>query len=157
MPDSIVIARPDYAHADYIWRKQLAAGAVMGRKAVIAACRAEMDWATARYHRSHPSAFQDPGYGVGALRYPHERAAAVVLNVHGHVLGHESRFRDCKARLVAQRKAGWHERAGATIADMREHWRNRHKSWGAFLAATREYQRLRLAADGHQIDLTEIV
>src|SRR5690349_18634366 len=71
------------AHADFIWRRQLAAGAVRGRQSVVEACKAEIDWATAR--RPVDVSQDEWGLYILASAPPHVQAAQRVLNCWGHV------------------------------------------------------------------------
>jgi hypothetical protein len=130
-PKPAPVPATDVAPVDYLCRKVLAAGAETERQAIVEICKAEVAWATR---------------GGGWFTPPHLHAAYRVLVCWGHVHPKEYRLRERILCLRAQRKAGWHDRAGKTCADIREIWAQRHKSLGAFWAAARDYQRLRAEA-----------
>lgn len=118
MPDTIQSG--GIAHGDWIWRKQLAAGAVLGRRSVYVACKAEVDWAT-----RHGGVGQEWGLGVIAGSPSHVRAANAVVNAWGHLQPVEHRIRAGWARLHAQRRAGWD--TTETAADLRWYLAERRK------------------------------
>lgn len=111
---------------------------------------AELAWSRSEWRRLNPGFGGDAHEAeltAQAARLPHEEAAATALNAWSHVVGHKERFRKCKARLEAQRKAGWHVHAIATADDLRAHWQNRRAAWRVFLQALRRYRALRDEVD----------
>jgi hypothetical protein len=94
-------------------------------QALVEACRTDLDQALNDWRRLNP----DIVHGLRtmgphpseACRLPREHAAAVVLNVHGHLHPIESRTVVCATRLVAQRKARWTAQAAGTLADLRRY------------------------------------
>lgn len=151
MPDSITLSPPSRAaHPDHIKRKCRAAGAFSGRKLILAQCKAEIDWASARYRREHqgPRPFDhEMEWEAAQARMPHEQAAAVVLNVWGHLLVPEARIHALVAKLRQQRAAGWYREAAGTVDDLRYYWQARHTSWRVMLKAIADYRAARRAVD----------
>jgi len=123
------------------------------RRRLVAACRGELAWAREDWLRivarlglaDDPRDRQDDerdGVFVWeAARLPHERAAARLLNVWGHLHPVEHRLRAAIARAKARRAAGWD--ASATLDDIAWYRRERRKLLRAFLEAAAEYRRQR--------------
>lgn len=111
---------------------------------------AELAWSKSEWKRLNPhfgGYDHEAQLAAAAERLPHEEAAATALGAWGHVVGHKKRLRECKARLQAQRAAGWHAHVIATADDLRAHWQNRRRAWRVFLTALRRYRELRDEVD----------
>jgi hypothetical protein len=114
------------------------------RRRLVEICRNELAWAREDWLRvaaefglagdPHP---HDGAPAWEAARLPHERAAARLLNVWGHLHPLEHRLAEAVARLRAQRAAGW-DIAG-TLEDVAWYRREGRKLRRAFLAAAADY------------------
>ena len=103
------------------------------RRRLVETGRAELVWARADWLEVAATA---EGWQEACL--PHERAAARLLEVWGHLHPLEHRLRQGIERLRAQRRAG---RDGqATIGDVQRYRRERRPLWRAFLAAAADYR-----------------
>jgi hypothetical protein len=129
---------------------------------LVETCRAELEWAAAQWRRLDPSAESDGAGRTGphpaeALRLPHEREAARLVNAHLHVDAATARIRELLARLPGQRaaaadsaqsqqyRAGWQQRAAGCESELRAILVQRRRAWRIFLAAASRYRRLRAA------------
>ncbi len=129
---------------------------------LVETCRAELEWATARWRRLDPAAGIDDGRCGGphpaeAWRLPHEREAARLVNAHLHLDVANARVRALLARLPDQRSAAaddaqsaayracWRQRSQDCESDLRATLTRRRLAWRAFLEATSHYCRLRAA------------
>lgn len=115
---------------------------------VLETCRAELTWSVADYKRvsgdhAERDARYDGPHPAEAYRLPHERAAADILSIHGHLLGLTPRLRLGLKRLRAQRAAGWHAQALGTLDDIRWYWAERRKAWALMVAAIARYRAAR--------------
>lgn len=109
-------------------------------------CHAELAWSLTDYTRiagigqddggPHPSQF---------FQLPHEKAAATLLNVWGHLHPVEARAAVVAERMVAQRAAGWTDRAAGSLADLRFYLAERRKLRATFDAAAAAYRAARAA------------
>jgi hypothetical protein len=117
------------------------------RDALVAICRAELDWAwtEARSIAARLGLREDDDEAAAAAaRLPHEQAAAKLLNAWGHLHPTERRIREVMARLRLQRLAAaddadWQRRAAGTLGDLRWYRDARRKQWADFLAAEAAY------------------
>ena len=120
-------------------------------QSIVAACRAELDWALNDWRRLNPGVVHDARlmgpHPSEASRLPHEHAAATVLKVWGHLHPIETRIVACATRLVAQRNAGWTDRAAATLTDLRWYLAERVTLRAGFDVAAAEYLAARAAVD----------
>jgi hypothetical protein len=116
-------------------------------RALVKACRAELDGALNDWCRLNPNVMHDVRtmgpHPSEACRLPHEHAAANVLNIWGHLHPVEVRTIECASRLIAQRKAGWTGRAADTLKDLRWYLADRVKLRASFHAAVSEYLKAR--------------
>ena len=116
---------------------------------LVEACRSELVWAREDWLRiagqlglaADPSERHDDSFVWEAARLPHERAAARLLNVWGHLHPVEHRLREAIARVRAQRAAGWD--ATASLEDVAWYHQERRKLVQTFLEAAAEYRRQR--------------
>lgn len=114
------------------------------RRELIERCRAELVWARAEWlEMAGPAEAQErdpanPPWQAACL--PHETAAMRLLNIWGHLHPLENRLRAAVQRLRAQRRAGWLERAAATLEDLKWYRRERCTLWRAFLVAAARYR-----------------
>lgn len=172
MPDTLAILttaldrRP--ALPGFLARKVIASGRTTGRACLVEACRAELAWSVADYVRlagtgANHDARYDGAHPAEAGRLPHERAAAAVLNVWGHLHPIECRIHDLTRRptgtLRAQRQAAaadrysepqryaWARRAEATLDDLRWYLAERRKLVVRFNAVAADYRETRAAVD----------
>jgi hypothetical protein len=115
------------------------------RGRLVAICRAELAWARADWLEI--AAGED---WTEALLV-HERAAAWLLELWGHLHPKEHRLRASLDRLRAQRKAGWP--TAATLGDVQRYRRERCTLLRAFHDAATDYRRkrMRLAADSFSL------
>jgi len=119
------------------------------RRRLVEACRGELVWAREDWLRiagqlglaADPRERHDDSFVWEAARLPHERAAARLLNVWGHLHPVEHRLREAIARVRARRAAGWD--ATATLEDVAWYRRERRKLVQTFLEAAAEYRRQR--------------
>lgn len=140
----------------FIERKRIATGDITGRRVVIEACKAELDWSKADRRRLAVSGIyvlQDTN--AEAFDFPHELAAAVVLNVWGHLHPIETRIVACWSRMHAQRSAGWSDAGRAawaaaargSAADLRWYIAERRKLKPIFNRAVTAYRAERALVD----------
>lgn len=117
--------------------------------ALIDTCRAELAEASRRYRLTNTERRWDHEIeqAAEAHRLPHEHAAAVVLNVWGHLHPIESRTVIVAERMVAQRKVGWTARAAASLADLQRYLAARAELRRIFDTAVADYQAARAAVD----------
>jgi hypothetical protein len=119
--------------------------------AVIYACHADLAEASHRYHLSNTERRweheREQHADAAAARLPHEHAAARVLNVWGHLHPVECRAVEVAERYVAQRKAGWADRAAGSFADLKFYLTERAKLRRAFDSAVADYQAACAAVD----------
>lgn len=166
MPDTLAVLvtapfgrRP--ALPGFLARKVIASGRTSARAQLIETCRAELAWSVADYIRlagtgaNHDARYDGP-HPAEAHRLPHERAAATVLNVWGHLHPIERSIRDLirrpNGRLRAQRQAAaadrysesqrydWARRAEHTLDDLRWYLAERRKLVGRFRVAAADYR-----------------
>lgn len=153
----------------FLARKAIASGRTSARAQLIETCRAELAWSVADWIRlsgtgaNHDARYDGP-HPAEAHRLPHERAAATVLNVWGHLHPIERSIHDLTRRptgtLRAQRQAAaadrytesqrydWARRAEATLDDLRWYWAERRKLMGRFWVAAAEYRTARTVVEG---------
>lgn len=134
------IARRVAAPAD--WLLGYLAPDLAGRARLVETCRAELTWARAD---GLASGADDEGWQD--LLLPHERAAARLLDLWGHLHPLEHRLREGLRRLKAQRRAGW-PNAAATLADVQRYRTARRQLLRAFLDAAAGYRRKRVRSAG---------
>lgn len=172
MPDTLAVLTPAFgrcpAPPDFLARKTIAGRRITDRGCLIEACRAELAWAVSDWIRlagtgaNHDVRYDGP-HPAEAHRLPHERAAAAVLNVWGHLHPIECRIHDLARRptgtLRAQRTAAaadrysepqryaWARRAEATLDDLRWYLTERRKHAGRFSVAVSDYRTARAAID----------
>jgi hypothetical protein len=108
-----------------------------GRVRLIETCRAELTWA-----RADGLAAGADDEGWQDLMLPHERTAARLLDLWGHLHPIEHRLREGLGRLKAQRRAGWPS-AAATLADVQRYRSARRQLLRAFLEAAAGYRQHR--------------
>jgi hypothetical protein len=159
------------APADFLMRRRaatdwvkwgLAPPAEGSRRWLVETCRAELDWAEADWRRLGGDPFEVSRHGphpAEALRLPHERAAARLVNCHLHMNAETWQIDDLRRRLKSQRKAAldttqseayrtdWAERADASKHELQTRRRRRAIAWRAFRSAASHYRRLRAALD----------
>jgi hypothetical protein len=119
------------------------------RRRLVEACRSELVWAREDWLRiagqlglaADPRERHDDSFVWEAARQPHQRGAARLLNVWGHLHPVEHRLREAIARVRARRAAGWD--ATATLEDVAWYRRERRKLVQTFLEAAAEYRRQR--------------
>ena len=147
----------------FIVRKLFAANAKPGRQTILEACRAELAWAHANFCKitganplSHTYQADGP-HPSEAYRMPHERAAARVLNIAGHVACQERRIRETLITLKAQRaiaddetlnnqyRCQWATITERTEADIAEQLAGLRQNFRLFLKAIRAYREARAA------------
>jgi hypothetical protein len=148
--ETLIRRRRRAAPPAFLDRRTTAAGAATERQRTIEACRAELAWARGDviFIAGELGLAIDPESRDAIplhelTRLPHERAAATVLNVWGHLQPIESRARDCRRCLNAQRRAGWTDRTAGSARDLRWHLAERRKLKPIFAAAVANYRRLR--------------
>lgn len=173
MPDTLAVLVPNAtgtlgrqpALPGFLARKAIASGRTSARARLIERCRAELAWSVADYIRlagtgaNHDARYDGP-HPAEPHRLPHERAAATVLNVWGHLHPIERSIRDLSRRptgtLRAQRQAAaadrysesqrydWARRAEATLDDLRWYLAERRKLVARFAVAVADYRAARL-------------
>lgn len=118
-------------------------------RSLIDTCRAELAAASCRYRLATASRAWDHEIeqAAAAHRLPHEQAAAILLNVWGHLHPIEARAVEIANRLVLQRRAGWTSRADGTLADLRRYLAARAELRRIFDAAAADYLAARAAVD----------
>jgi hypothetical protein len=172
MPDTLAVLTSAVgrcpAPPGFLARRTIARRGASERARLIEACRAELAWSVTDWIRfagtgaNHDARYDGP-HPAEAHRLPHERAAATVLNVWGHLHPIECRIHDLVRRpagtLRAQRTAAaadrysesqryaWARRAEATLDDLRWYLAERRKLMGRFAAAAAAYRAARSAVD----------
>jgi hypothetical protein len=129
-------------------RLNAAAPDLGARRRLVEICRDELAWAREDWLRiaAELCLADDPRAHDGAPAWeaawlPHERAAARLLNVWGHLHPLEHRLAAAVARLRARRVAGW-DIAG-TLEDVAWYRREGSTLRRAFLAAAADYRHQR--------------
>lgn len=117
------------------------------RAALVATCRAELDWALTdgRSVAVRLGLADEPAADV---RLPHEQAAARLLNAWGHLHPTEASIHRLIGRLRPQRAAAahdadWARRARGTLDDLQWYCRERRRASAAFFAAAADYAAVR--------------
>jgi hypothetical protein len=174
MPDTLAAFTTDLACRrpalpGFLAPKAIASGRTSARAQLIETCRAELAWSVADYIRlagtgaNHDARYDGP-HPADPHRLPHERAAATVLNVWGHLHPIERSIRDLTRRptgtLRAQRQAAaadrysesqrydWARRAESTLDDLRWYLAERRKLARKFAMAATDYRAARAAVRG---------
>ncbi|CAN5197968.1 hypothetical protein BH10PSE6_BH10PSE6_38640 [soil metagenome] len=175
MPDTLAVLvtaaalerRP--ALPGFLARKVIASGRTTERARLVETCRAELAWSVADWIRlsgtgaNHDARYDGP-HPAEPHRLPHERAAATVLNVWGHLHPIERSIHDLtrrpNGRLRTQRQAAaadrytesqrydWARRAEATLDDLRWHLSERRKLMMRLTAAVAHYRAARAVSRG---------
>lgn len=151
-PAPVVRERRTAADLGFILRYVMRWQRLTQHQTILKRLEAELVWSVSNYkavtgdYGNHDARYDGP-HPAEAHRLPHEIAAAVALNAWGHVVVHKYRWRECKARLKAQREAGWHAHAIGTVDDIRACWQARRRAWRVFLTALRRYRELRAEVD----------
>lgn len=125
------------------------------RRAIVEACRAEIDWSVSDWRRLNPH-WNGWNHEAAMLaqphRLPHEVAAARVLNCWGHVQPLEMRIRDASMTLKAQvamasdttQSAGtrlsWTNAAAGTRQALRTLLAQLRNNYPIFLRAVKAYR-----------------
>lgn len=136
------------------------------RRWLVETCRAELEWAAARWRALDPAAHDrasrapartgwDDPHPAEAWRLAHEHEAARLVNAHLHLDSELCRIRTLLLRLPLQRHAAgqatqdgrlreqWRVATEDSIGELRERLRRRRIAWRLFLQAASNYRRLR--------------
>jgi len=107
------------------------------RRRLIETCRAELAWARADWQEISARRGLASECWAEAL-LPHEQAAARLLALWGVLDPLEHRLREARARLDAQRDAGWD--CAGTFEDVQRYRHERDALLPAFRAAAADYE-----------------
>ena len=132
------------------------------RAHLVETCRAELDWSVADWKRINPywNGWDHEAADMAeAHRLPHERAAARLVNAHGHLDTIEHCARRVLQRIPGQRaaasrmdqsaeyRASWQISLTGSLAELDNYKGQLRRALVAYRKAGREYRRLRAEID----------
>jgi hypothetical protein len=145
--DGATFRRP--ALLGFLVRCSLATPADTGLRITIEFCRAELKWSVADWKRLNPH-FNGWDHEAGdqseRCRLPHEKAAAHVLNIWGHIVGPRVRIAELLS-IAKDRKSRGDDRLADAMTDLSYYLAARRKAWALLIPAIKAYRAARAAID----------